>query len=64
MFDISVEVSVVGYVQVLALGFLTPSLQSLRLAYIRVSRTFCMHHHRDSELLYTHNAISSIRAFV
>lgn len=42
-----------GTMQVLALGCLTPSLQSLRLAYIRVSRT---HHHRDSEL-YTHNAI-------
>lgn len=49
--------------QVLALGSLTPSLQSLRLAYIRVSRMFRTHYHRDSEL-YTHNAISSIRAFV
>lgn len=32
--------------QVLALGSLTPSLQSLRLAYIRVSRMLRTHHRR------------------
>lgn len=52
-----------GMMQVLALGSLTPSLQSLRLAYIRVARTFRTHHHRGFEL-YTYNAIPPIRAFV